>query len=218
VGIMAKKKKTRGHRIKTFLIGLVLVIVAAHFYINNANAQQVKYTPTESRDTKGNITECGFEFVASLPDGYGMQGIALFTPYSHLDFDVSAGKFKLDKLDKLDAKDVTLLIPGNVLLSKPGPFYIYRNGQHLKKFELKRINVNFSLVQSMLSRGFKVSYIARDNTKIEVDFPKDGKMFSDFMGKCKDPMLSAAREEYLQTHKDLTCWDHPEKCTDEANP
>jgi hypothetical protein len=107
--------KKNNSRVKLALAGAVIAVGVAAVYMNNANAQQVKYTPTTAKDSTGTITECGFEFVASLPNGYGMQGVATFSPYSHLDFDVSAGKFRLGKLDKLDPQKVTLYVPTNAI-------------------------------------------------------------------------------------------------------
>jgi hypothetical protein len=95
---------------------------------------------------------------------------------------------------------------------------IYDNGKHLEKLPLKRTKVNYNLVQPMLGKGFKVTYIAKDNTKLELDFPQDFKMMAEFMNNCSAPMMQAAERKYLEKNKDLTCWNNPSACEDGKKP
>lgn len=179
----------------------------------DASAQQVTYSEIEVKDKDGNYTDCGFQFVATLPEGYGLQGKAMYNQYTHLEFDVTAGKLAGNSLQTIKPQYVSLFVRGNQLQGKNSkPIVIYSNGHHIKKLSIPRTRVTYSLIDDMLPRGFNVYYIGADGTKLEVDLPPDRTFYGKYMAGCRAKMISAAQQNYQKRNKDAACWENPEQC------
>jgi hypothetical protein len=153
-----------------------------------------------------------------LPEGYGLQGKALYNQYTHLNFDVTAGKIVGSTLQPMPPQYVTLFVRGNQwqLPSKATPIAIYQNGKYVEKLPLARKRVTYSMIDDMLPRGFSVSYTATDNTKIDVDFPPNRELYGQFLSGCRAKMLHKAQSDYTEKNKDPRCWAEPEKCLNKS--
>ncbi len=209
------KKSRIGIALTASFILIALVALSINiFSAPEAVAQQVSYSVVEVKDKEGNFTDCGFEFLATLPEGYGIQGKALYNQYTHLDFDVTAGKVVGGALQPMPPQYVTLFVRANFLqgAANAAPIVIYEKGKRVEKLNLPRKRVTYSMIDDMLPRGFTVSYTAVDNTKIDVDFPPDTAMYGKFMSGCRAQMISKAQQDYMQNNKDARCWEEPEKC------